>query len=371
MNKDFFYKELIRKYRDGSATDKELEVFFQLVQSGKIDVYLAEFMDEHLNQIQSKRSFHLRYLHIAAILICCVCTGLFFYYHNTRNSKVSYLTEAITAAEDQAILTLANGRKIRLDSNSAKGDLAQGFRVLHGKENIIDYRTEEDLGNEMLTYHEIAIPKGGKYQMILSDGTKVWLNAGTKLKFPIQFGKAPREVELYGEAYFEVRPRAQPHESHQPFIVHTRHQAIQVLGTSFNIKAYQEDFEEISTLVTGRVKVINNQTQQTLTLNPGKEAIWSGAKSASSVRDADVEEALAWKNGDFIFNETPIREIMKQLARWYDVEVEFNGIGNDQYSGYIPRDVNLKQVLDMMERTGELKFEINNKKIYVKTKMPM
>ncbi|MFD2962317.1 MULTISPECIES: FecR family protein [Olivibacter] len=371
MNKDAFYKELIHRYRAGSATEEELEAFYHLVQSGEIDHYLSEIMEDHFCGGRPKSRLSLNFGYAAAIVICFVSGFIFFYYQNHHHNRaIIQPPEEITAAKDQAILTLADGTKIKLDSTRSESENKDGFQVLSKLKAVIGYNKDATKEGEALVYHEIAIPNGGKFKVILSDGTKVWLNAGSKLKFPVRFSKARREVELDGEAYFEVESKISKQEN-QPFTVHTRYQDIQVLGTSFNIKAYQDEPSETSTLVTGRVNVINKRTRQILQLNPGKELTLSKAAAMTSVSDADIEEVLAWKHGDFVFNETPIYEIMKQLARWYDVEVDFGSVANNIYSGYIPRDANLKQVLDMMERTGELKFDMNNRKIYVKTKMPM
>lgn len=372
MDKDAFYRNLIRRYRDGLATDEELEVFAQLLRSGKIDAYLAESMDQHLHTNSAKkRTFRWKLTYAAAFIICCGLGYILYFYQNpSRHATPDTMVGDIHAASNQAILTLANGRKIRLDSTTNRIPGGEGVQILNDKGGKISYQVDPEQESSEI-YHEIAIPKGGKYQLVLADGTMVWLNAGTKLKFPVQFNTRQREVELVGEAYFEVKQPLDARKGHSPFIVHTPQQDIVVLGTSFNVKAYTEEMKETSTLITGRVKIVNANSKQSGLLLPGQQSTISREKPDIVFSEADLEETLAWKNGHFIFNETPIREIMNQLARWYNVEVDFNGVQNYSYNGYIPRNVSLLKVLEMMERTGELKFEINNKKIYIKNKMPM
>lgn len=372
MDKEAFYRNLIRRYRDGLATDEELEVFVQLVRSGKIDAYLTESMDEHLHtKGAKKRTFRWTLTYAAAFIVCCALGYILFFYQNQSHHAAPETTLAdIHAASNQAVLTLADGRKIRLDSTVNHVSEGEGIRITNDYSGKLSYHVNPEQESADV-YHEIAIPKGGKYQLVLADGTMVWLNAGTKLKFPIQFNTKQREVELVGEAYFEVKQPTDARKGHSPFIVHTPQQDILVLGTSFNVKAYTEEKKETSTLITGRVKVVNSNSKQSEMLAPGQQSTMSSEKPDIVLSEADLEETLAWKNGHFIFNETPIWEIMNQLARWYNVEVEFNGVQNYAYNGYIPRNVSLVKVLEMMERTGELKFEINNKKIYIKNKMPM
>lgn len=372
MDKEAFYRNLICRYRDGLATDEELEAFAHLVRSGKIDAYLAESMDQRLNNSRNKKpTFQRVHTYAAAFILCCVLGYIVFYYKSQgRHVAPAMIAKDIHAASNQAILTLADGRKIRLDSTVNEVSERGGIQILNDKGGKISYHINpEQVSAEQ--YHEITIPKGGKYQLVLADGTRVWLNADTKLKYPVQFSKKRREVELVGEAYFEVKQPADERKASSPFIVHTPQQDILVLGTTFNVKAYTEEMNETSTLITGRVKVMNPDTKQSKLLAPGQKSTVSRAKADIVISEADLEETLAWKNGDFVFNETSIEEIMNQLGRWYNVEVELNGMQNYFYNGYIPRNVSLLKVLDMMERTGELKFEIKNKKIHVKNKMPM
>ncbi|MFC6099148.1 FecR family protein [Olivibacter domesticus] len=372
MDKDTFYRNLIRRYRDGLATDEELEVFAQLLRSGEIDAHLAESMDQQLYSGQGKkRTFRLTYTYAAAFILFCILGYIVFYYQRQGHyAAPATIAGDIHAASNQAILTLADGRRVKLDATVNRISESGGIQILNDKDGKISYYINPERETAEL-YHEISIPKGGKYQLALADGTMVWLNADTRLKFPVQFNEKQREVELVGEAYFEVKQPVDKRKGDSPFIVHTREQNIVVLGTSFNVKAYTEEINEVSTLVTGRVKVMNSKTKQSKLLEPGQQSIINGTKPDIAIAEADMEETLAWKNGDFVFNETSIREIMNQLGRWYNVEVEFNGVKNYSYNGYIPRNVSLLKVLEMMERTGELKFEINNKKIYIKNKMPM
>jgi ferric-dicitrate binding protein FerR (iron transport regulator) len=193
---------------------------------------------------------------------------------------------------------------------------------------------------------------------MLSDGSKVWLNAASSLRFPASFAGKERKVELLGEAYFEVAKNAA-----MPFKVKVNGMEVEVLGTHFNINSYENESTVRTTLLEGSVKINNNNSSSLL--KPGQQAQVNKAGEIKIINNVDVEEAIAWKEGKFQFDRADIHDIMRQLARWYDVDVEYKGSVSSHFGGTISRDVNLSQVLNMLHLTGEVKFQIEDRKVIV------
>ncbi|MBC9914183.1 FecR family protein [Chitinophaga varians] len=272
-------------------------------------------------------------------------------------TAVNTTPQDIPAGGDKATLTLANGSRIVLD-DTAEGTVAsQGGISIHKTSN--GQLVYTITGNHQLTdtgYNTIQTPKGGQYQVNLPDGSKVWLNAATSLTFPAAFGADGRTVHLNGEAYFEVA--ATPHA--QPFTVKVNDLTIDVLGTQFNIMAYADEKNSRTTLLTGAVRVTKGDAGKVL--QPGQQAI---AGNGIQVRDADTEAAVAWKNGMTVFSDADIHSIMRQIARWYDVEIVYQGeIPPRQFTGKIPRHANVSKVLKILELSN-IHFTIDGRKIIV------
>jgi ferric-dicitrate binding protein FerR (iron transport regulator) len=269
-------------------------------------------------------------------------------------TQPAYKTD-VAPGTNKAILTLASGKQIVLD-NASKGNLAT-----EGATNIIQLNNGElayEAGSGgsagAVAYNTIATPKAGQYVIQLPDGSKVWLNAASSLRFPVVFTGKSRVVEMTGEAYFEIAANAR-----QPFKVKTGQQEIQVLGTHFNISAYADDKTVNTTLLEGSVRVTNGE--ETQYLNPGQQA-QADNRYIALVYKPDIEEVMAWKNGIFRFNESSVEAVMKQLSRWYNVEVvyENNSRSSTQFVGTIPRNVPLSEVLHLLELTGHVQFSIEN-----------
>lgn len=207
--------------------------------------------------------------------------------------------------------------------------------------------------------YTLITPRGGQYSLVLADGTKVWLNADSKLVYPSIFNRISRDVYLTGEAYFDVKTDAA-----HPFIVHTEEQNIKVLGTEFNIKAYPDDKESITTLVNGKVQV--NSFGKQILLKEGQQATSGNDGQFSLQPDADVKQAIAWKEGYFRFDNTDIHDIMKQLSRWYNVKVDYEkGSVPHEFVAVINRNNNISQILEMLEGTGEIQFSIDGNVVTV------
>ena len=256
----------------------------------------------------------------------------------------------------RATLRLADGREVNLD-NAQNGSLAvQGkVQIVKTADGQISYKGQ---GNETL-YNTLINPRGSKVVAIsLGDGTKVWLNAETSLRYPTAFTGKDRRVDITGEAYFEVA-----HDASRPFYVTKGSMEIKVLGTHFNVNTYEDGEPTKITLLEGSVKVANEGKQSLL--RPGQQARID-ASGLQLMNDIDLDEVMAWKNGKFQFGEnTSIETIMKQVARWYNVEVEYKGKVNQHFWGSVSRDVNVWQVLHKIESTGGVKFSLEGNKVLV------
>lgn len=261
---------------------------------------------------------------------------------------------------DKAILTLANGQQILLD-NTAKGQLAEqnGVNVVKTDSGQLTYVNGGKGAQGGSQYNTLATPRGGQYQVVLPDGTKVWLNSASSLKYPTVFDGTSRQVELSGEAYFEVAKN-----NRLPFTVRAAGMQVAVLGTAFNLMAYADEENIRTTLVNGAVRLIGPKGAQVL--KPGEQGALDEKEGHFMISRPDLDEVLAWKEGEFKFSGQPIRAIMRQMARWYDVEVEYQGTPPvNLFNGDITRTQHASVLLDILETTKTVHFNIEGRKIIV------
>ena len=222
---------------------------------------------------------------------------------------------------------------------------------------VYDRSSAEGPNTEQL-YNTVETPRGGQYQVTLADGSKVWLNAASSLKYPPVFNGASRQVELTGEAYFEIAK-----DKAHPFKVKTASQTVEVLGTSFDINNYPDEKNIATTLIEGSVKVTGEARQ--VIIRPGEQAINNGEQI--QVAQANIDNVTDWRNGDFYLNRVNFRVAMRKIARWYDIEVIYDASvpDNIESGGWISRNNPLSAVLKAMERTGQVHFKVEGKKVYV------
>jgi len=310
---------------------------------------------------------NLRVFKYAAVFLLCALSFLAFYNYNSQpeivlnTSTTSELAE-IKPGKNQAKLTLADGTEILLDE-SQNGLLQANDQVKIFKQNgkVVYQFTGKPAAGAALEYHTISTPRGGQYQLSLPDGTLVWLNAASTLQFPVAFTKNERKVVLTGEGYFEVAKNKE-----QPFRVIANDITVEVLGTHFNIKAYAEENWTKTTLLEGSVKV--NNANEGVVLKPGFQAITGEAVKIKTAA-ADLDQVMAWKEGYFQFNNEDFNSIATQLGRWYDVEIIYPPtISSWKFAGAIPRNTNLNQVLQMLELSGSIKYNIEGRRIMVEPK---
>ncbi len=301
----------------------------------------------------------------AAACILFVCGLFLFRQPAPRPSppEMAKITKPVIApASDKAILTLANGTRIVLD-NAANGKLAQqgNTQVVKLAGGQLAYRAGESDPQAPPVYNEMTTPRGGYYQLVLPDGSKVWLDAASSVRYPTAFTGATRSVELSGEAYFEIAPNA-----HQPFLITSNGVTVQVLGTEFNLMAYADEDAVRTTLVNGSVRVIRGNDQ--LQIRPGQQASWPRSGNALKLVTPDMQEVLAWKQGEFRFQDLRIPAIMRQIARWYDVDVEFRGPQpENEFNGVIPRKRSVSELLAVLEQTDVVHFTLEGRKIIVES----
>ena len=260
---------------------------------------------------------------------------------------------------NKAMLTLSNGHTVILDS-VPNGTLAcDGSTNIDKRNGLLIYNDEALLKpGEPVSYNTLSTPRGVQYQVILPDGSKVWLNAASSLRFPTAFNGSRREVQLSGEAYFEVAKNKA-----KPFQVHAGIMQVNVLGTHFDVKAYNEEKAIKTTLLEGSVKVIKDNSISLL--KPGQQAVLNKKEATVKVKNVDMNEVTAWKNGLFLFEDADITEIMQQIVRWYDVEIVYAGkIPEQRFEGKISRTAALSEVLQILQLSN-VKFKVDGKKIMV------
>jgi transmembrane sensor len=318
----------------------------------------------------------LRSIGYAAAVVLLMVSGYLFWEKNLgQDAALEVVSEELLPGRDRAILVLDGGRTIDLDEANTGEIAREGYAVISkspaGDIAYDHLDAENGLGRET-KFNTIVTPNGGQYRLRLPDGTKVWLNAASSLRFPTRFDSDTRRVELTGEAFFDVVSMG---DRANPFQVVSGNQEVEVLGTEFNVNAYADEQSVTTTLVKGKVKV--NFTSEDKNKNVGREVMLSPGQRASTgknsreieVSQADMEESIAWKNGQFRFNDTDLETIMRQIARWYDVRVEWVGeVSKERFRGSISRDVPASQVFNILRASG-INIKTDGKKVIVSSKL--
>jgi len=303
----------------------------------------------------------------AAVLVLCT-VGLFINRYknaaqsNAENPQGNLKSSVIVPGGQKATLTMANGSVIVLN-NASNGVLAKiGAGKITKPNNgqiVYDIKNGANVPYDDVSYNTLTTPKGGEYQVILPDGTKVWLNAASSITYPVVFKGNERHVKLTGEAYFEVAKNKE-----KPFYVNINDLQVKVLGTHFNISAYSNDDAVTTTLLEGSVQVIKNKSQSLL--KPGQQAVVNYTSDNIAVSDANIDDAMAWKNGYFIFNDENIASIMKKVSRWYDVDISYKGnFDTQKFGGTFYRKKSITELLQHLEKIGGIHFVITGRRITV------
>lgn len=296
----------------------------------------------------------------AASIVVLLGFGGYFALHKKHTSVqlVQNHIQVIAPGQNRATLTLANGQKIVL-AKGLKGQLAvQGGTVIQARDNDISYSNTDK--EETVSYNILSTAKGEQspYPLILADGTKVWLDAASSITFPTAFTGKQRKVQLTGQGYFEVS-----HNPAMPFIVKTSKSEVQVLGTHFNISAYDDDQETKTTLLEGSVRIKGKTA--TGKLKPGEQAVLTDNGQLSIIKDVDTETEVAWKNGLFVFKKASIEQVMANASRWYDINVKYEGnVPKRKLNGRMSRAADISELLGVLQ-FGGIKYRIEGKNIII------
>lgn len=302
------------------------------------------------------------YMKYAAAILVVVSLGLYLklnHFRQQANLMAVHQSKDRAPGGNKALLTLGDGTQISL-TDAKNGELAiqSGIKINKTKNGQLVYEVPEVSNAQAMVFNTISTPNGGQYQVSLSDGTRVWLNAGSSLKYPTSFSGGKRRVTMQGEAYFEVAK-----DKTRPFIVQSNEQEVEVLGTHFNINSYKEEGTIKTTLLEGAIKVSGPGRTGEI-LKPGQQSVL--APDGIKVYTVDPELAIDWKNGNFYFANENIQSIMRKLSRWYDVEVIYKGpVPQIDFGGEISRSKKLSEILKLLETTGAIHFTVEGRRVMV------
>jgi len=411
--------KLLRKFRDNQCSEQEILYLLDLFSVGKDESTLKDAISNCLDDVSNEqkdtdavlltiynnlsgqiratstqtpnlpvqespvirhyRKYQLwQKIGAVAVLLIMLSTGFYFYRLSRPNDAdtIELSKNDIAPGGNKASLTLSDGQIIDL-SNAKNGALRaeQGISILKNKDGQLVYTVSASAknrnshtnagGQKNVAYHIITTPRGGEYQINLPDGTRIWLNAASSIKFPVSFDNlSERKVQLSGEAYFEVAKNKK-----KPFRVLSNQQLVEVLGTHFDINSYTQEGSTKTTLLEGLVKVtpyISNKTNAAQVIHPGQQSVIS--LTGIAIQQADVEEVMGWQKGEFVFNNQPLKDIMYNLSRWYDVDIIYQdeALRNEVFSGVITRFSKISEVLRMLELTEHVQFKIEGRRIIVK-----
>lgn len=386
---------LLQRYREGLCTKEEKEAverwYASLEANGEwrwTNEEKALFGEELFERIAAEvagnregtviqMSKRIAGWKVAAAVLLLGATALMWLLlsgDNEKDQPVEYVATVkdVNDAEPGkagAILTLSDGQKILLDT-AADGTIpVQGGPAILNKDGTLTYEARNSSG--LLAYNSIATPKGRQYKLVMSDGTKVWLNAASSLYYPVYFTNGARKVEVSGEAYFEVAERRDMQGKKIPFAVKINHTSgspteVQVLGTHFNINAYDDEPDTKVTLLEGAVSV-STAAAEPVMIFPGQQARVDNKIEVN--KEVDLDLVMAWKNGTFNFKNADVSAVMRQAERWYDIRVEYpQGIPRDTLNGGISRDVKLSEFLDII-RYSDIRATIRNGVVEIKPAM--
>jgi ferric-dicitrate binding protein FerR (iron transport regulator) len=347
-------KHLLKNLQNEKHLAKRREIIARI----NLDNEWCRFQSATKEESKTRKLIWKEILKYAAIIVLPLLLGTYLIFHvDTPSEFVADIPIEIQPGVKKAQLVLSNGEKIELSGDDLDLSNQEIGVKIENKNKALNYATVEKQKGK-LRYNLLLIGRGEEYHLTLADGTKVWLNSESQLKYPTQFADNIREVELEGEGYFEVVKNTKA-----PFIVKTMQMNVEVLGTSFNLSAYQNEEKVKATLVEGSVKVVANYgTEKPRIIKPDVQAIFDINTNKIKLKQVDAQVYGRWREGVFAFNEDNLEEIMRRLARWYNIRVFYqdNDVRNYQFSGKLPRFKTCNELLEMIEKTTNVKFQIKD-----------
>lgn len=382
LNENEQNRTLFNKLTEEHFIGHELEVFRLLEKDTDWEKVLSEINDQSKSQVSYIGYRWTRYA-AAIILMIGIGAGIYSYKHSFGKKQAEVAIAEIVPGGNKAVLVLEDGRKIALDE-AGKGEIARQANMIISKTGDgqlvydISASAAPAIAAKQKQYNAVTTPRGGQYRIVLPDGSKVWLNAASSLRYPTKFDDQCRLVELDGEAYFEInqlKTKVSGKEKRIPFRVVSGEHVVEVLGTHFNVSSYEDERMITTTLLEGKVRVVRaepgepRKKQVAVMLNPGEQSVMSLREPEKireiSVRPVDTEETVAWKNGQFQFRDADLHTIMRQIARWYDVDVQFQGnMPVTKFRGKISRDVPVSELLKILHTSG-VNFKTEGRKIII------
>ena len=323
-------------------------------KSKEVDVYAAW---ERLRKDIARKRYILRTLPWAAAIALLIGCGALFLLQRGQQPTAPVAQQIQEDLTGKIVLTLSDGRQVALSDSLGSLQEQNGTTIENGNQSLVYNPTDSTIA---MVYNTIRIPRGAEYKLVLADGSQVWLNAESSITYPVAFQGETREVRLQGEAYFEIAKN-----KNQPFIVHTTQFDVQVTGTQFNVRAYPGEIES-ATLAEGGIQL--EKGGKTYTLKPGQQAYLE--EEEVQVRKVNLESAIAWRYNAFSFEETPLEEIMNELARWYNIHVFYLNpkVKELHFTAWFRRNCTLQEVIDILEKTGKINIELKGKTITVTQK---
>lgn len=318
-----------------------------------------------------KHQLRYRLLAMAAVILLVIGVGIFFYLntakiHSLPQQKV--VLNNIMPVKNKATLMLGNGKVVNLEEIE-RGEIKEGGVIIKKTDDgklIYEVKANNRIKTNQISQNVLSTPRGGQYELVLPDGSKVWLSAASSLHYPTDFEIEKRVVTLKGEAYFEIAKNQV-----SPFIVNANGAEIQVLGTSFLVSAYEDMKKNTTTLVEGKVRIDamlpdNESKKNSMILNPGQQATLDVQTKRISMRQVDVNDVLAWKSGSLVFQGDNIRTVMKTIERWYDVDVVYVGdVSGETFIGTVSKFDSIEKLLNTIALTGGVHFKIEGRKVIV------
>lgn len=395
-------KEIARRFLNGTATEAEAARLHQwydawadeetIIQTDTEDpaIIEARMLSRMLEQMREKDPAPAPVVTlpkrrwwkpaVAAAVVIALGFTLFLwqqkYIHKTGGAVAAIDSLSITPGIDKALLILADGRQLVLDTTATGIVSKQGNTNIINDNGQLSYTGTNGQQEETTYYNTVKTGSGNQYQLVLPDGSHVWLNAASTLRFPTRFNGKERVVELTGEGYFEITKNAS-----MPFHVQVKKMEVEVLGTHFNVNAYDDEGAIKTTLLEGSVKVVKRESafakasadksangkENSVLLKPGEQAALAGPHSPLTINHSpNTDEVVAWKNGFFQFTDAPITTVMRQVARWYNVEVAYRGnVQQEIFSGTIPRTASITQLIKILELTKTVKVSIEGRKLMI------